>query len=47
MKEEEENKEKIDLITEDNNNTCNKNKDIIPSKEISQFISIVNQIAKS
>ena len=45
--EEEEDKEKIDLITEDNNNTCNKNKDIIPSKEISQFISIVNQIAKS
>ena len=47
MKEEEENKEKIDLIIEDNNNTSNKNKDIIPSKEISQFISIVNQITKS
>ena len=47
MKKEEEDKEKIDLITEDNNNTSNKNKDIIPSKEISQFISIVNQITKS
>ena len=47
MKKEEEDKEKIDLITEDNIITSNKNKDIIPSKEISQFISIVNQITKS